>query len=348
MHLGGRAKVLAIEIATSSYVYAWEPSSSLQYAEKVTLCPGLKYEDVPSWRKFIALLRYGRRCNAMLFGVGYNELYILLTALMLRITGVRVIMMTDSKFDDQPRRAWFEALKGLLLSVFHSAIVAGYRQKDYLTYLGFRARKVVLGYDCVSISRVQRVAAAQARPPLAWQDRPFICVGRMVPKKNHSLLLDAYAAYVAIQGAQSRRLVLVGNGPLHDELLRKIDDLGLTDHIELTGFLQEPDVLARMSEALALVLISVEEQWGLVVNEAVSLGLPVIVSDQVGARDLLVENLINGFVVQSDSVRAITRAMIEMASDEAAWHTKSAMSLAIAVRGDTAVFADAVVELTGY
>jgi glycosyltransferase involved in cell wall biosynthesis len=89
----------------------------------------------------------------------------------------------------------------------------------------------------------------------------------------------------------------------------RIAELGLEDRVVFTGFLQEEAVAAAMDRALALVLVSIEEQWGLVVNEAVSLGLPVIVSAQAGASDLLVRNLVNGYVVQPGDHEAGRRAV---------------------------------------
>jgi glycosyltransferase involved in cell wall biosynthesis len=84
-----------------------------------------------------------------------------------------------------------------------------------------------------------------------------------------------------------RRLLLVGNGPLEGALRDRAAELGLGDAVVFCGFLQSTEVANLLSRALALVLVSVEEQWGLVVNEAVALGLPVIVSEYVGHATFL-------------------------------------------------------------
>lgn len=344
--LANEATVLAIEMATASRTYAWEPSGDLHHAQKVTLFPGQRYEDIPVWRRFRALFSASRRCDIVFFGIGYNELYIIALALILRLLGKRVIMMTDSKFDDQQRSIPLELFKSCLLSVFHGALVAGHRQKAYVRFLGFRRRPVMLGYDCISGDRIRAMAADADLPAPPWAERPFICVGRLVDKKNLFTLLDAYALYTAQSHGTPRRLVLVGSGPLEADLRAHAARLGIADRLDMVGFLQAPAVAATLSTALALLLVSTEEQWGLVINEAIALGLPVIVSEEVGARDLLVENLNNGFVVPAFSAPSIARAMTCMEQDEAKWSDMSVRSLELAKKGDATFFAESVKVMT--
>jgi L-malate glycosyltransferase len=343
---GDRANVVAIEVATASHTYAWAPSGELAHARKVTLFPGQTYEDVSIWRRFRALLSVARRCDVLFFGIGYNELYIIAVALILRILGTRVIMMTDSKFDDQRRSIPLELTKSFLLSVFQGALVAGHRQEHYVRFLGFRRRPVTLGYDCISAERIRRQAEATSQPAPDWEHRPFVCVGRLVHKKNLFTLLDAFALYLAAPDAAARRLVLVGSGPLEAELRAHAKRLNIDHQLDMVGFLQAPAVAAMLSRSLALLLVSTEEQWGLVINEAVALGLPVIVSEQVGARDLLVENLMNGFVVSASSPQAVARAMICMEEGQEMWNTMRAHSLKLAEKGDVSFFASAVKRMT--
>jgi hypothetical protein len=182
-HLSGEADVLAVEVASRSRHYLWEPSGDLQCARKVTLFPGGCYEDIPVTRKARALFSVLRRCDIAYFGIGYNELYVILVAWLLRLMGKRVVMMTDSKFEDMPRSVWFEMFKSAVLFVFQGAIVAGHRQESYLR-LGFRKRPVMLGYDVVSGERLARQALAN-RPSvsIADEDRPLSAWRAWCPRK---------------------------------------------------------------------------------------------------------------------------------------------------------------------
>jgi L-malate glycosyltransferase len=341
--LEGRAEVLAVEVATASQTYAWESSGAVSGATKLTLFPGQNYDAIGwprrLWRQFAALWR----CRMVLIGIGYNERDVILLAFLLRLVGVKVVALSESKFDDFARVAPFELFKSLLLTPYSAAIVGGQRQASYFRFLGFRRRPVLPGYDTVGIERVRVMAGGALAPDgTAFAERPFVFVGRFVAKKNLLVLLAAFAAYRAEAGAKARRLVLIGAGPMEATIRERIAALGLAEAVDLPGFLGPEAVARQLAQSLALILPSYEEQWGLVVNEALALGLPVIASPQVGACDLLVRNLINGFVVECARPDGLAAAMAAMAADEASWRKMVAASHDLAEWGDTARLADAI------
>jgi len=345
--LAGKAQVVAVEVATTSADYAWEASGDVAGARKMVLFPGESFDAVPPWRRFRAILRAVRGCDMVCVGLGYGDRDAILLSWTLRLLGIRVVVLSESKFDDIQRNVWFEAAKALLLSCYSAAIVGGTRHLAYFRFLGFRRRPVMLGYDCVGMDRVRREAAVLGLAP-EWSQRPFVYVGRFVSKKNLHALLDGYAAYSARGPQPVRPLVMAGSGPLEQELREHATRLGIDDLVRFTGFLTAAEVSRLMAGALALVLVSSEEQWGLVVNEAAALGLPVIVSTAVGARDLLVRNLVNGFVVEPRSHAGMAHAMAMLASDEALWTAMSAASHECSWMGDTERFADAIDRLLDY
>jgi len=202
---------------------------------------------------------------------------------------------------------------------------------------------LLTGYDTVSNLRIQR-QRPEGEPP-SFAERPFICVARLVPKKNLFALLDAYALYRQQVTGAARRLVVVGDGPLDVPLRQYCEKLGLADLVDMPGFLDTSVVVAMMARALALVLVSTEEQWGLVVNEAVALDLPVIVSERVGARSELVINLVNGYVVPPNHVEAIAQAMLRIGADEAAWQAMRLKSREAAAHGDVNKFVQSVEQM---
>jgi glycosyltransferase involved in cell wall biosynthesis len=154
-------------------------------------------------------------------------------------------------------------------------------------------------------------------------------------------LIEGYAAYCAAAGTHAHRLVLVGAGPEEAVMRARIAALGIADRVDLPGFLGAAEVSRLLADALALTLVSTVEQWGLVVNEALAFHLPVIVSGAVGSRDALVQNLVNGYVVETGAIAGIAQAMTAMA-DETTWRRLVAGSRDLAWLGDTARLADAV------
>ena len=337
--LSGRAEVVAVEVAQASETYAWSPSGEVRGAAKRVLFTGEAYERIGKWRRFRAQFAALKDCDTVFVGIGYNEPDVIALAFALRLRGRRVVLMTESKRDDFARQWWRERGKALTFLPYAAALVGGPRQVAYMRALGFRRRQVLTGYDAVSIERVRALGGDSQVSP---QDRPFVFVGRFVAKKNIAFLVDAYARYRARAGAMARRLVLVGGGELEPQVRSQIAALGLESRVEITGFVGAPQVAAHLATARALLLPSLTEQWGLVVNEALALDLPVAVSRAVGSHETLVQHGVNGFVLAADDTQAWAEAMIALGDDEQRWQAMRQASRALAPAGDTERFAEGV------
>lgn len=341
--MGSRADVLAVEVATTSATYAWEASGEVSGARKLTLFPGSSYDSVPwprrLWREFKALWR----CDTVLIGIGYDQRDVIVLSWLLTLCGVRVVLLSESKFDDRSRAVGFELFKSLLLAPYRAAIVGASRQSTYFRFLGFRSRPILPGYDTVGIDRIRGMSKSTLAPDgFPFDQRPFVYVGRFVIKKNLIELVEAYAQYCRTCAGTPRRMVLIGSGEEEAAIRRAADAHGVTDKIDFPGFLSAPQVATQLADGLCLVLPSLEEQWGLVVNEALALNLPVIASSAVGSVDLLVRNLINGYVVEPGSADSLAKALTAMGESEARWREMSSASKERAWLGDTDRLADAV------
>jgi glycosyltransferase involved in cell wall biosynthesis len=122
--------------------------------------------------------------------------------------------------------------------------------------------------------------------------------GKLIPVKRPMDLLQVFA-----QLSKDVRctLVFVGDGPLHSELEAYVQEHE-PQHVYFMGFQNQTELPTFYAMADVFVLPSGSEQWGLVVNEAMCFGLPVIVSDQVGAGGDLVREGVNGFVYPAGDV----------------------------------------------
>ena len=107
-------------------------------------------------------------------------------------------------------------------------------------------------------------------------------------------------------------LVILGDGRLKADLCRLISDLRLDAQVHLPGFKQYEELPVYYALAKAFVHASTTEQWGLVVNEAIASGLPVIVSDRCGCAPELVQG--NGFAFDSTDQHELASRLLEMAS----------------------------------
>jgi glycosyltransferase involved in cell wall biosynthesis len=178
----------------------------------------------------------------------------------------------------------------------------------------------------------------ESREKYGLPERYFLASARFVSKKNLSGLLKAYALYrqkaesekqkvivkyqTSVPSPQSSvlgprasdlwSLVLLGDGPLKSDLCRLISDLGLRHCVLLPGFKQYSELPVYYSLASVFVHASTTEQWGLVVNEAMASGLPVLVSDRCGCAQDLVQEGNNGFTFDPYNVKQLAQLMLEI------------------------------------
>ena len=120
----------------------------------------------------------------------------------------------------------------------------------------------------------------------------FVFVGRLVPEKGPLLMLDALASLPA----GSWQLRIVGDGPLRDQLARRIAELGLREQVSLLGALGQDELPAQYAWADAFCLPSLAEGLPVVLMEAMSTGLPVV-STRIAGIPELVEDGTTGLLV---------------------------------------------------
>ena len=119
--------------------------------------------------------------------------------------------------------------------------------------------------------------------------------GRLSREKNLRHLIEAYH----LLDVESKSLIFVGDGDLRHSLQDYADQLG-ADSVFFFGFQNRGQIPKYYAISDLVVLPSVRETWGIVVNEAMCFGLPVVVSNQVGAGMDLVSNGRNGYRVPTD------------------------------------------------
>lgn len=339
--------VKGIELANKSTLYEWV-SEEENFFEKITLFRGRSIAEVSFLQRTWATLRACWRLRpAAYFFCHYEHPATFACAIILRLCGHRVFVMNDSKFDDYQRFFFREMMKRFFYSPYQGALAAGPRARDYLRFLGFAESKIELDYDVVSVDRILRLGGSVAAPDgLAHKDRHFTIVARFVPKKNLFMALEAYALYRK-SAASPRPLHLCGSGPLEADLRRKVAELELDDNIVFHGFVQAEGVCRILASTLVLLLPSLEEQFGHVVIEAQAMGLPVILSQNCGACDVLVRSGVNGFVIEPDNPQGMAFFMSLLGTDDALWRNMCLATASFVAHGDVRGFVNSVATLLG-
>lgn len=344
-HFLDKIEIIGIELYPNSTPYPWSTRSS-SMLDKRTVFEDKRPRSI-IFRVRQILSKLPSPSETCFFLCHYQDPAIFLLALLLRLRGGRVIMMNNSKFDDKPRHIWKEVSKFFFLLPYHGVLSNGIRSKSYWQFFGFKPELVRGEYNTVSLDRIRRQAGVPPAPNgPAFQERHFTAIARLVPKKNLSMLLLAYALYRQTVNAP-RSLHLCGSGPEEAALRQQADELAIAEHIIFRGWLQDDVISQTLGQTLVLLLPSVEEQFGNVVIEAQAMGLPVILSDNCGARDLLVRSGVNGFVIESDNPHGMAYFMRLLSEDEGLWRRMCEEATASAPQGDVQRFVEGVEALSG-
>ncbi|MGD0792411.1 MAG: glycosyltransferase family 4 protein [Terriglobales bacterium] len=300
------------------------------------------YEVLPSWRwcagKRRLLVNRGlwsafdaARPQTILCG-GYNYPASWEALWWARRRSVRFVLWTESnERDKRSGRAGVEWLKRYFVSSCNAFVVPGKSSFAYLRTLGageqviFTAPNAVDNTFFATQAENARAHATEFREKLKLPSRFILFVGRLVPEKGVFDLLEAYAKLES--GLRSEvGLVFAGDGVSREELAQQAKRIS-PGMICFPGFAQREDLAGLYALAETLVLPTHSDSWGLVVNEAMACGLPIIVSSVAGCSADLVEEGWNGYVVPPQDSEKLSVAIDSLVRQPELKQRMSARSL---------------------
>ena len=296
------------------------------YKDEITF----QYEVLPSWRqrfgRYHVLLNRGVlsalnkvRPDVVLCG-GYNYLASWESAGWARVHRIPLLLWSESTaLDRRQRHRVVEFMKKRFLSLCQAFVVPGKSAFQYLQDLGIPDERIFTAPNAVDIQLFATLAEAANRAPLQVRARLslplryFVYVGRLVRAKGVFELVEAYARLDDEIRAKIG-LVFVGDGADRSELIKRASQI-TPEKIRFPGFVQREGLAEFYALADALIFPTHSDTWGLVVNEAMSCGLPVIVTRVAGCAADLVKDGWNGFVVPPRDPSQLAAPMAHLAGD---------------------------------
>ena len=288
------------------------------------------YQVLPSWRRRVGrhslLLNWGaeaalRRAAPDFIVCGGLQLrrFVAIHAWARRNRVPFSLWAESTTRDFRGGHALIEFLKMRFVRGCDAFVVPGKSAVEYLRKYGVPEEMIFTAPNAVDTdffaqrAEAIRRDAAMHRQALRLPDRFFLFAGRLVAEKGIFDLLDAYQA-LAPSVRDEMGLVFVGDGAARSALQQRAAAInhGL---IQFAGFAQRESLPAYYALADALVFPTHTDTWGLVVNEAMACGLPVISSDAAGCVADLVESGWNGRVVSAGDIGQLSSAMDELARD---------------------------------
>lgn len=288
------------------------------------------YQVLPSWRR-----RYWERNILLNRGLvaaleqiapevilcgGYNYIASWQAMAWARKRHVPFLAWVESTANDmRGRYALVELLKRKFIANCSAFVVPGKSSTEYVRDFNVPLENIFVAPNAVDIEFFSRSAeqarreAISHRQLLQLPDRFFLYVGRLVEEKG---VFDLLAAYGNLSQDLRNKIgmIFVGNGRAKPALTAQAAKLG-SGIVRFTGFVQREELPHYYALAEACILPTYTDPWGLVVNEAMACGLPVIVTDAAGcARDLVKEKW-NGLLVRSRQPDELAAALEMIANN---------------------------------
>jgi glycosyltransferase involved in cell wall biosynthesis len=315
--------ITAIEFSAKDQTYAWDCIADTGSFQRVTL-----FNDKPITMQTSSTVvnRIRSVLNELRPQVvaipGWDAPASLIALWWCLETNTSTVLMSDSQEHDEPRVWWKEAIKGRVVKLHSSGFVGGTPHRAYLKSLGMEETRIVTGVDVVDNAffsegaETARKNVDSVRQRFSLPEQYFLVSCRFIQKKNLLAVLRAYAKYRLAAGDEAWKLVLLGDGPLKQQIISLREELGLVEMVLMPGFKQYAELPIYYGLAGAFILASTSEQWGLVVNEAMASGLPIIVSSPCGSAPDLVIYGHNGFTFDPTDNDALSQYLAILASDE--------------------------------
>ena len=286
------------------------------------------HEILPSWRT--RLKKYNLLLNQKVVGAlrtanpdtivcgGYNYLASWQALRWARWNHIPFLLWCESTANDnRARHRIVESLKKNFFDKCDGCIVPGTAAGEYAHQMGVSPERIFIAPNAVDndlfASRVNdaRRNAHRLRVELNLPERYFLSAGRLVKSKGVFELLQAYGSLNENLRSQVG-LIFAGDGPLRPEL-EYIAKSICPGNVRFAGFVQRDELASYYGLADCLVFPTQSDPWGLVVNEAMACGLPVICGQSAGCAADLVKS--NGRPINSRNVDQLAHAMEELAAD---------------------------------
>lgn len=307
-------------------------NTEARWGEEEGLLQGYSYKFLKNYSPFGSYLK--PYCGLINFGIcreigksrpdlvilmGWNNPTWWMAALSCIFNKIPFCYMSDTniqgEFDKNRTRRW---VKKFLLGMVHFPVASGFlcsgnANKRFYRHFNVPSKKLISfayswGYrDLIALTPGLLSKKNQFRSELGIPDSDIVILfcGRFVKEKNLSLLIRAYGEI----NASHSKMILVGDGELGDELRESVSS-NSSSTIQFHGFQNRRDISKYYALADYLILASARETWGLVVNEAMCFGLPILVSNQVGSADDLVIDGVNGFIFPHDDMEALKDTLV--------------------------------------
>ncbi|MBD8070543.1 glycosyltransferase [Bacillus sp. PS06] len=180
------------------------------------------------------------------------------------------------------------------------------RFKEMLQHFGIKQSIITTIYNGINFDTPAFAPITREQLGLTKKDFVIIMIARLHPVKGHFIAFRAITNIV--QSIPNVHLLVVGDGPMEDELKQSVKKMKISEHVTFTGY--QENIHGYLSMSDLMILTSHSESFPLVILEAARAQVPVISTDVGGVKDLITEPKLGWVIPQKDPI-ALEKAMKE-------------------------------------
>jgi glycosyltransferase involved in cell wall biosynthesis len=306
------------------------------------------------WSVISALL--GKRFDVLLVH-GYNSLTNLLAILVAKMSGTKVLMRGDTRLEAHHKRPGLKALfKRMVFRCCDGFVAIGSLNREYYLQHGVPPERVF--FAPFSVRNEQFAASPEMRARhrqtiraelgLDGDSLIVLFASKLIKRKRADDLIRAFARLA--DRYPLAYLVIVGSGEVEANL-RALAAASVGERVRFMGFRNQSQLPALYAASDVFVLPADSEPWGLVINELMAAGIPVVVSNEIGAVPDLVQGQETGFVFPCGNIEELAKAIGRLLAEPALRAQMSVNAVRIIRRWDVdesaAGIVNAALEVTG-
>lgn len=295
-------EVVYNSIASASAYY--DPGFGAQVKWDLPLLEGYAYRVLDSWRSRFSFARdLLRKRYQVIWLHGYSQPLYLVWILLAKLCAVKVMVRGESllrpKYSSSLKNVFRKISLPLLNKWVDRFLAIGSENKNFYLSYGIDSSKIIdvpyvvdnqFFQDLVA-KNPEKIENLRCELQLQPGHKIILFASKLMQRKRANDLLKAYIKLLETTAFEKTPyLLIIGDGEQRAELEALLESLPRKEYVKLLGFKNQSELPFFFALCDVFVLPSANENWGLVVNEVMSLGKPVIVSSEVGcAKDLVVD-----------------------------------------------------------
>jgi glycosyltransferase involved in cell wall biosynthesis len=292
-----------IDLGSEVHVVYWDNKKITPYiAPDIKNLHMYKYSD-------LSLTALAELCFKLapdiIFLSGWVDKNYMQVAKLLRSKNHIVVLGLDGKWYNTIRQNIARILggTGYFKRYFSHVWVSGPYQFEYARKIGFKKDEIIFDLYSADVDLFENAYFQNKSNKSNHYPHSFLFVGRFEPVKGLDSLLCAWQ--LLKQYNHNWKLQLIGDGSLKD-MLSSFGDIDVMD------FMQPEVLVNQIVTSGCFILPSIKEPWGVVLHEFAAAGLPLIASNEVGARSSFLINGLNGFLFHADDPQSLAAQMLKI------------------------------------